>query len=297
MVTVFGAQAYRPPSLRREALPTTGALTHGFLCVRFDSDGMESVSVDSVEVPVLGFGTWRLEGDECRTAVKRALELGYRHVDTAQMYGNERAVGRAIEESPVEREEVFLVTKVRRKNLAPEDVRQTVEASLDRLGTDIDLLLIHSPSQTVPLEDSLAVMNEFQDEGSVSHIGVSNFSVDQTRAAMEASETPILTNQVEYHPFKDQDELLAFCRDEGVLLTAYSPLADGQVPGTDLLERIGAEHGKSAAQVAIRWLIQQENVAAIPKAASRDHQAENADVFDFRLTDEEMDQIAQLSRK
>jgi len=258
---------------------------------------MESVSVDSVEVPVLGFGTWRLEGDECRTAVKRALELGYRHVDTAQMYGNERAVGRAIEESPVEREEVFLVTKVRRKNLAPEDVRQTVEASLDRLGTDIDLLLIHSPSQTVPLEDSLAVMNEFQDEGSVSHIGVSNFSVDQTRAAMEASETPILTNQVEYHPFKDQDELLAFCRDEGVLLTAYSPLADGQVPGTDLLERIGAEHGKSAAQVAIRWLIQQENVAAIPKAASRDHQAENADVFDFRLTDEEMDQIAQLSRK
>ena len=258
---------------------------------------MESASVDGAEVPVLGFGTWRLNGTECRSAVKRALELGYRHVDTAQMYGNERAVGEAIEASPVDRDEVFLVTKVRRKNLAPDDLRRTVEASLDRLGTDIDLLLIHSPSETVPLSDSLAVMNEFQNEGVVSHIGVSNFSVAQTQAAIDASETPILTNQVEYHPFRDQDELLSFCREEGLLLTAYSPLADGAVPGTELLEQLGAEYGKSAAQVAIRWLIQQENVAAIPKAASREHQVENADVFDFRLTDEEMDRIAELSHQ
>lgn len=192
---------------------------------------MESGSVNDVDVPVLGFGTWRLEGRQCRTAVKRALELGYRHIDTAQLYENERAVGRAIEEPPVVREDVFLVTKVRRRNLAPGDLRRTVEESLDPLGTEIDLLLIHSPSETVPLEDSLALMNELQGEGVVSHIGVSNSSVEQTRAAIEASKTPILTNQVEYRAFTNRNGLLSFCRERDFLLTAYTPLADGAVPG------------------------------------------------------------------
>lgn len=255
---------------------------------------MESVTVDGVDVPILGFGTWQLEGEACRSAVTTALEVGYRHIDTAQMYGNESAVGDAIEASHVDRDDVFLVTKVRRRNLAPDDLRRTVEESLERLGTDIDLLLIHSPSDTVPIEDSIEVMNRFQDEGDVKHIGVSNFSVSEMRDAMDASRTPILTNQVEYNPFQIPADIHEFCVENDRLLTAYSPLAEQAVLGTETLQRIGDEYGKNEAQIALRWLIQQENVAAIPKAASEEHQRENFDIFDFELTDDEMELIAGL---
>lgn len=257
---------------------------------------MESVTVQGVEIPVLGFGTWKLDGEKCKTAVEDALAVGYRHVDTAQLYGNERAVGAAIEDSPVDRDDVFLVTKVRRQNLAPEDVRRTVSKSLERLGTHVDLLLIHSPSETVPLEETIATMNDFQDEGVVRHIGVSNFSVAQWKAAIEASATPILTNQVEYHPFAADADVHEFCLEHDLLVTAYSPLAEQAVIGTDTLRRIGDGYGKSEAQVALRWLIQQDNVAAIPKAATRAHRRENFDVFDFELSDEEMNRIGDLHR-
>ncbi len=255
---------------------------------------MEHVTVRGVEVPALGFGTARLTGNDCRGAVEDALELGYRHVDTAQMYDNEAAVGDAIADSTVDRGEIFLVTKVHRRNLAYEDVLDSVADSLDRLGTAIDLLLIHAPSRTVPVAESIEAMNEFQETGSVSHIGVSNFSVGQMEEAIDASETPILTNQVEYHPFEDRGELLAFCIENGIVLTAYSPLAKGRVAGNDVLEGIGERHGKTEAQVALRWLLGQEMVVAIPKAASHEHRAENVDVFDFELTDEEMERIFEL---
>jgi len=255
---------------------------------------MEYVSVRDVEVPALGFGTWQMTGEECRTAVENAIELGYRHIDTAQLYNNEEAVGQAIANSDVDRDEIFLVTKVLRRNLSYDDVIRSVENSLDRLDTDIDLLLIHSPSRSVPIEETIEAMNKLQDDGQVTHIGVSNFSVAQMQNAIDASETPILTNQVEYHPFTDQSEVLEFCIDTGTMLTAYSPLARKNVLGNDTLQEIGDRYGKTEAQVALRWLIQQEMVSAIPKAASRDDQQENIDIFDFQLTDDEMDRIFKL---
>jgi 2,5-diketo-D-gluconate reductase B len=277
----------------------SGAVNHQairtyFLALGTHLSRMESVSVRSVEVPALGFGTARLTGDACRDAVAHALELGYRHIDTAQMYDNEAAVGDAIATASVDRDEIFLVTKVHRRNLAYEDVLSSVQDSLDRLGTSIDLLLIHAPSRSVPVEESSDAMNQLQTEGRVEHIGVSNFSVSQLQEAIAASQKPILTNQVEYHPFTDQSDLLAFCIENDIMLTAYSPVAEGRVIGNDTLRTIGQTYGKSEAQVALRWLLQQDCVAAIPKAATRQHRQENLDLFDFELTDEEMRDIFDL---
>lgn len=255
---------------------------------------MEYVTADGVDVPALGFGTWPMKGETCRSAVRHALHTGYRHLDTAQMYDNEDAVGRAIADSAVPREDVFLVTKILQQSLAHDDVLRSVEESAQRLGTGIDLLLIHAPSRSVPIEESIGAMNQLQERGLVHHIGVSNFSVEQLRGAITASDTPILTNQVAYHPFKRQSELLEFCIQNGVVLTAYSPLGKGSVVGNEILAEIGAQSGKTAAQVALRWLIQQDMVAAIPKASSRSHIEENFDVFDFELGDEEMERIFDL---
>ena len=252
---------------------------------------MEYVTADGVDVPALGFGTWPMKGDTCRTAVQHALQTGYRHLDTAQMYNNEDAVGQAIADSEVPRDDVFLVTKIRRENLAHDDVLRTVEESRQRLGTDIDLLLIHAPSRSVPIEEPIGAMNELQERGTVQHIGVSNFSVEQMQRAIAASNTPILTNQVEYHPFKSQSEILEFCIENDIVLTAYSPLDRGRVFGNEVLEELGTKYGKTAAQVALRWLIQQEMVAAIPKASDPAHIEANFDVFDFELEDEEMERI------
>jgi diketogulonate reductase-like aldo/keto reductase len=255
---------------------------------------VETVTAHGVDVPALGFGTWPLTGETCRTAVETALETGYRHVDTAQMYDNEAAVGRAMADADVAREDVFLVTKIRRGNLAHDDVLTSVAESRERLGTHIDLLLIHAPSRSVPLEESIGAMNDLQDCGGVDHIGVSNFSVEQLREAIDVSASPIVTNQVEYHPYRSQRELLEFCVEHDVMLTAYSPLAEGRVAGDGTLAAIGEGYGKTAAQVALRWLVQQETVAAIPKATSRAHVEENFDIFDFRLDSDEMERIFEL---
>ena len=255
---------------------------------------MEYIATRDVEIPALGLGTWQLRGDECRKAVERALDIGYRHIDTAQMYNNEAEVGAAIANSGVERDEVFVVTKVLQENLASDDVLESVGNSLERLGTHIDLLLIHSPSRSVPIGETIDAMNHLQREGDVEHIGVSNFSVRQMQDAMSASATPIVTNQVEYHPLKHRHEILEFCIDNDIMLTAYSPLAKQRVIGNETLQGIGERYGKSEAQVALRWLIQQEMVSAIPKAAGRAHQQENFDVFDFELTDSEMERVFDL---
>ncbi len=254
---------------------------------------MEYVRTRNVEVPALGFGTARFDSnDACRRAVEVALETGYRHIDTAQMYGTEGAVGAAISASDVARDELFVTTKLDRGNRSYARVLDSTKRSLETLDIDaIDLLLIHSPNDTVPLEQTIGAMNELQDTGVVRHVGVSNFSVDELRRAMDHSDRPILTNQVKYNPNYGQSDLLAFCIDEDVMLTAYSPLDVGRVAGDSTLSAIGNRHGKSAAQVALRWLLQQELVSAIPKAANHDHIRENFDVFDFELTDDEMRQI------
>ena len=258
---------------------------------------MNATTVGGVEIPPVGLGTWRLTGEACRESARTALELGYRHVDTAQAYGNERQVGNALRNSDVAREDVFVTTKLGRGNRAYDDVIRSTEESLAKLGTDyVDLLLIHWPDPVAPLRETLAAMNELVDEGSVRHVGVSNFDIDQLARAQELSEHGILTDQVQYNPYWSQTELLDYCRIHDIALTAYSPLAHGGVLDDPVVASIGERYGKHPAQVAIRWLVQQPNVVTVPKATSREHLAANLDVFDFELTDEEMDRIRQPSK-
>lgn len=258
---------------------------------------MEYVTVGDVDVPALGFGTAGMSNDVAREAVADALALGYRHLDTAQMYGTERAVGEALAESEVAREQAFVTTKLHPDSLAREDATESFRDSLERLSMEyVDLLLIHAPREDVPIEETIGAMNQLQADGTVENVGVSNFSTTQLKTAMAASETPILTNQVEYHPFTDRSELLEFCIEEGVMLTAYSPLAEGAVGEDETLREIGEKHGKTAAQVTLGWLLQQECVSAIPKAESSEHRRENTDVFDFELSAEEMRRVFGLDR-
>ena len=256
---------------------------------------MEYQTIKGEKVPSLGLGTYRLTGETCGRAVARALSIGYRHLDTAQMYGNEAEVGRGIAASGVDRDELFLTTKVWPDDFARERVLQKTRESLGRLGTDrVDLLLMHWPSERVPLGETLGAMRELQEEGSVVHVGVSNFSPSLVEDAAEHAD--VFCNQVEYHPYRDQSPLLAQAAEMDYLLTAYRPLSRGSVEEDATLREIGEAHGKTAAQVALRWLVQQEKVSAIPKATGEDHLKENIDVFDFELSGEEMDRVSALRR-
>lgn len=256
---------------------------------------MEHQKIRGEQVPSLGLGTYRLSGEECTRAVERALALGYRHIDTAQMYDNEGEVGKGMQSSAVDREEVFLTTKVWPSDFSYQRVIETTRQSLRRLRTDrVDLLLMHWPSRDVPLEEPLGAMRELQEEGSVNHIGVSNFPPSMVEDAARHAE--IFCNQVEYHPYEVQDELLEQAKEMDYLLTAYRPLSRGEILNDETLQEIGGAYGKTPAQVALRWLIQQEKVAAIPKATSEDHLKSNFDVFDFELSDEEMERVSRLSR-
>jgi 2,5-diketo-D-gluconate reductase B len=221
--------------------------------------------------------------------------LGYRHIDTAQMYANEGEVGRGLRNSGVGREEVFLVTKVRTSNFSHDDVIRSTRESLKKLQTEyVDLLLMHWPNPSVPLGETLGTMTELQEEGSVKHVGVSNFPPSMVEDATRYA--TVFCNQVEYHPYRAQNELLGQAREMGYLLTAYSPVAKGRVLNDLTLKEIGEARGKTPAQVALRWLIQQEKVAAIPKAASENHLRSNLDIFDFELSDEEMERVLTLRR-
>ena len=253
------------------------------------------LTVQGTQIPKLGFGTWELTGDACAEGVRDALELGYRHIDTARMYGNEAEVGRGMAASGVDRRDIFLTTKVWHSNLRAVALRASVEASLRDLGVEhVDLLLIHWPSEAVALAESLGAMTELQEEGKVSHLGVSNFSPQLVEEALEHA--PIVCNQVEYHPYVDRSELLGSCREHDLMLAAYSPLARGALLREEALQEIGAEHGRSAGQVVLRWLLDQPHVAALPKAATPEHRAANLDVFDFELSDDDHARIDGLRR-
>jgi 2,5-diketo-D-gluconate reductase B len=256
---------------------------------------MEYQKIKGEKVPALGLGTWRLSGQECVKAVERALALGYRHIDTAQMYANEGEVARGMHNSGVDREDVFLVTKVRTTSFSHDGVIRSTHESLKKLQTEyVDLLLMHWPNPSVPLGETLGAMTELQEEGSVKHVGVSNFHPSMVEEA--SRHATVYCNQVEYHPYRMQDELLGQAKEMDYLLTAYSPVAKGRVSNDAMLEEIGEAYGKTPAQVTLRWLIQQEKVAAIPKAASEDHLKSNFDIFDFKLSDEEMKQVFALRR-
>jgi 2,5-diketo-D-gluconate reductase B len=256
---------------------------------------MRTETIRGTSVPALGFGTFQLGGDDCERGVRHALDVGYRHIDTAQMYGNEDRVGAALTAADVDRGQIFLTTKIDNHNHAPDDVRSSTEASLGRLQTDyVDLLLMHWPVGDTPLEGTLDAMASLRDEGKVRQIGVSNFTPELIERVV--GDAAIFANQVEYHPFLGQDELLGLARKHDHLLTAYSPLARGNVFGNETLEDIAADHGATAAQIALAWLLGQDHVAAIPKATSPDHITANFAASDIALSDEEMARISALDR-
>jgi 2,5-diketo-D-gluconate reductase B len=239
-----------------------------------------------VRVPRLGFGTWRLSGRDCVEGVADALAAGYRHVDTARMYGNEEEVGRGLRSSEVARSDVFLATKVWPDDLAPERVRASLEASLRALDTDyVDLFLIHWPNPRIPLAATLEAMSALRDEGRAREIGVSNFTSTQFREALDLA--PVIVNQVEYHPFLDQSAVLDVCRERHVELTAYRPLGKGEVLGDPTIREIASAHGATPAQVTLAWLIGQDYVSAVPKASSPERRRENLGALELELTPEE----------
>jgi diketogulonate reductase-like aldo/keto reductase len=256
---------------------------------------MQFIDLRGAKVPVLGFGTFRMKGDSCAEAVAHALTAGYRHLDTAEIYGNEEAVANGIRSARLDRHKLFITTKAWMEDLSTNGVRRSLEGSLKRLDTDyVDLWLVHWPNPAFPLRDTLAAMGELATEGKVRYLGVSNFPTALFNEA--AAMAPIVCNQVEYHPYLSQKSVLAAARARDAFVTAYAPVAMGTVKDDPILQEIGTHHGKTAAQVTLRWLIQQPGVVAIPKAAALRHIEENLDVFDFSLTDAEMARIRGLAR-
>lgn len=255
---------------------------------------MQFTTIQGVKMDKLGFGTWNLRGNECYQATLSALEIGYRHIDTAEMYQNEDQVGRAIADSGLERSELFITTKVY-SHLRYEDVLRACEGSLRKLGLEaIDLYLIHWPSGSIPMEDTMRGMNELLQQDLTRYVGVSNFSVKQFEEAQRHAGAPIFTNQIPHHPLRFDQRMLAYCQEKDVMLTAYSPLAKGRVARDSTLQMIAERHDKSAAQVALRWLMQQDKVVAIPKSSRRERQQENFAIFDFELSEEEVSEINRL---
>ena len=253
------------------------------------------VEAKGFKIPIIGLGTWTLQGRDCARLVEQAIRVGYRHIDTAQMYDNERAVGEGVRASG-KRNEVMVTTKVQPSLLAPHDLERSVKQSLAQLRLDaIDLLLIHWPNPRVPLSETLGAMAKMKREGYTRAIGVSNFTVALLDEANQVSSEPLVCNQVECHPYLDQDKVIAACRKHGMAMVAYSPIARAQAKGDELLERIGKAHEKSAAQVCLRWLTQQ-GISVIPRTSRIERLAENLNTLDFDLSEAEMKEIAALAR-
>ena len=257
---------------------------------------VQVVEAKGFKIPIVGLGTWALRGRDCARLTEQAIRLGYRHIDTAQMYDNEREVGEGVRASHL-RSEVMVTTKVQPTLLAPHDLERSVKESLARLQLDvIDLLLIHWPNPRVPLAETLGAMAKMKREGYTRQIGVSNFTVALLEEANKVSTEPLVCNQIECHPFLNQDKVIAGCRKYGIAVVAYSPIARGNAVGDKLLEKIGKAHGKSAAQVCLRWLTQQ-GIVVIPRTSKLERLEENFALFDFKLSDSEMREIAGLARR
>jgi diketogulonate reductase-like aldo/keto reductase len=256
-----------------------------------------AVTAGGAVIPALGFGTWQLRGEACAAMVAEALRAGYRHIDTAQGYANEEFVGAGLKASGVARDEVFITTKVRPDRLNDGVLQRSVDDSLEKLGVSrIDLLLVHWPNPQVPLAETIRALNEVKRDGRVKHIGLSNFTTTLLDQAWRFTAEPFAAEQIEYHPFLDQTRMLAALRSRGMAIIAYCPLALGKVVGEPAIEEIGRVHDRSAAQVALRWLMQQDGVVAIPKTASVARLNENLRIFDFALTDAEMARMSALTR-
>lgn len=255
------------------------------------------VHAKETKIPALGYGTWQLKDATCISGVEKALEIGYRHIDTAQIYENEKEVGQAIANSGIKRDDIFLTTKVWMTNLKHGDFQKSVDQSLMKLQTDyVDLLLIHWPVTQVSFTEQFKSLTEICNSGKARKIGVSNFTVNQMHEVIEKIGATIATNQVEYHPFLSQKPVLDFIRQHDMFLTAYSPLARGKVGDDETLKQIAKKYGKNPGQISLRWLLQQNDVVAIPKAASEKNIRDNFDIFDFELSADDMARIYALAK-
>jgi len=255
-----------------------------------------TISAHGADMPVVGYGTMLFpEPDRAAGLVAHAIERGYRHIDTARKYGSEQWVGEGIRASGIARDELFVTTKVTEDNARADDFARSLDTSLETLGLDhVDLLLIHWPQPRVPLIETLGALAKARRDGLARHIGVSNFTVALLDEAVSVCPEPLVTNQIEYHAYIRQDKLLAACRRHGLLVTCHVPLARGKLLGDPVIGAIAARHGKTSAQVALRWLIQQPDVAVVPRALEFGEIDENIDLFDFELSEEEMDRIGAL---
>jgi 2,5-diketo-D-gluconate reductase B len=258
---------------------------------------MHSVTANGAVIPALGFGTFRMPGPDVLRMVPAVLKLGYTHIDTAQAYKNEDAVGEAIKASGVTRSNIFLTTKVWVDNFAHDAFLASVDESLRKLRTDhVDLLLLHWPKLTVPLADQIGALSAVRQAGKVRHIGVSNYSTALMAEAQSLSEAPIVTNQIEVHPYLDQSVVLEAARKAGMSVTAYYAMADGKIFADPVLLDIAAAHGRSVAQIVLRWLLQQDQMVVLSKTVSEERAAQNFTVFDFQLSDEDTARISALAR-
>lgn len=253
------------------------------------------VEAHGARIPLIGLGTWNLRGSSCVRMVEQALLLGYRHVDTAEMYDNEREVGEGLRASGLARGEVFITTKIWPSHFAPRELERAAKESLTRLQlAEVDLLLLHWPNPQIPLRETLGALSQVKRMGLARHIGVSNFTVALIDEAALAEE-PLICNQVEVHPFIDQSKVIAACRRQGMATVAYSPVARGGVKSDKLLARIAKAHGKSAAQLSLRFLVQR-GIVVIPRTSRVERLSENLAIFDFVLSEAEMAEIAGLAR-
>ena len=258
---------------------------------------MEQLQTQGISLPRLGLGTFRMQGDACRTAVESALGLGYRHIDTAEMYGNEEAIGAALAAADLPRNELHVTTKVWHENLAPDAIRRSFDASLEKLGLDhVDLHLVHWPSKNMNLPAIFETLMKLKGEGRTRAIGVANFNIALLKTVVEEIKAPIACNQVEYHVMLDQTPLRKYLAAKSIPLVAYCPLAQGKVASDPTLAAIGRKHGASAAQVALKWLLDQDGVAAIPKASRAESQKANLGALNVGLDDEDIKAIAGLPK-
>jgi 2,5-diketo-D-gluconate reductase B len=258
---------------------------------------MEYLQTQGISLPRLGFGTFRMQGDVCRAAVESALGLGYRHIDTSEMYGNEDAIGPAIAESGVARKDLHVTTKVWPDNLAPDAIRRSFDTSLQKLRLDhVDLYLVHWPSKNMNLAAVIETLLKLKEQGRTRAIGVANFNLALLKTAVEEFKAPIACNQIEYHVMLDQTPVRKYLAAKSIPLVAYCPLAQGRAATNETLIAIGRKHSASAAQVALKWLLDQDGVAAIPKASRPESQQANLDALNVRLDDEDRKAIAALPK-
>ena len=256
---------------------------------------LPTVEANGARIPLIGLGTWDLRGKTCARMVEEALELGYRHIDTAAMYGNEEAVGDGLRASGVPRDEVFVTTKVWSSDLRARDFERSARDSIRKLKLpSVDLLLIHWPNPSIPLKETIGALCKMKREGVARHVGVSNFTVALIEEAVGYATEPLVNNQIECHPYLDQAKVIAASGKRGLSVTAYSPIARGRVKGDAVLARIGKAHGKTAAQVCLRYLVQ-HGVIVIPRTSRSERLTENFAIFDFKLTPAEMKEIAGLA--